>query len=254
MPSTWSSFTRIILFFALPLLLFLWTKTPRLEQLTLYLLALLLLVVVSLWFMKKETTSLRLTKTIVYVSFILTLVGASGWFFSPFFFLLYLTPLYLGFLYTPAVAFAFLAALLLIFSSNLGEIDVAYDVLTLISLLLVIPLVIYLRKKYLIVRQTKKDILILEDESGIKDLDTIGKLLANKVTSLGVNARQPLTYIRQAIMLLREDNLKGAERSKLMERIEKTATQTLDMIRSFEGKASRNVVLHGNEKKKVKKP
>ncbi|MGH9857799.1 MAG: hypothetical protein ACRD4B_08145, partial [Acidobacteriota bacterium] len=151
--------------------------------------------------------------------------------------------------YTPAVAFGFLAALLIIFAFSVGEVDIAFDLMTLLSLLLVVPHVIYLRKKFLILRQTSKDILILEQDSGIKDTNTISKLLANRITNLGVTMRQPLTFIKQATtLLLQSDHLSPAEVVETMQRIRTTATETLEMVRKFEGETSANEVLRNQSR------
>ena len=243
---------KTALFFLLPLLTLAWTSVPAVAPYTLHLGLIALVAAIALSFIKSEKYSLA--KTVLHTIIILLLVGGTGWFLSPFFFLLYLVPIYLGFLFTPAVAFGFLAALLVIFAFSVGEVDVAFDIMTLLSLLLVVPLVIYLRRKYLILRQTTKDILILEDESGIKDADTIGKLLSNRVTNLGVNVRQPLTFIKQAATLLMEGNLTPQEATTHVERIKTTATETLEMIRSFEGQTSANVVLRNKENKTIRKP
>lgn len=231
-----------VIFFLLPLVVFFWTSIGALTGFTIHMALLVLLVAFGMSFYKKA--DLLTLRTAIHGLLLLLIVGATGWFLSPFFFLLYLFPIYLGFLYTPWVAFSFLAALLIIFgSSSIGDVDVAFDTLTLLSLLLAIPLIIYLRKKYLILRQTKKDILILEDESGIKDADTIGRLLANRVTSLGVNVRQPLTFVKQASTLLLEDDLTPEEATQSLKRIQTTATETLEMIRQFETETSANRVL-----------
>ncbi|MEX1997693.1 MAG: hypothetical protein WEA04_03400 [Candidatus Andersenbacteria bacterium] len=248
MSSRIASFIRAIILFLLPLVVLGWTSIPSLSEYSVHLAMVVLLVVIGLSFVKKD--SLQLTKVSLQTLTILLLVGATGWFFSPFFFLLYLVPLYLGFLYNPLVAFAFLAALLVIFSFSVGEIDAAYDIMTLLSLLLVIPLVIYLRKKYLILRQSHKDILILEADSGIKSVDTIAYLLNNRVTNLGVTVRQPLTYIKQAATVLLEEDLNLEEATNYVERIRTTATEALDHVRKFEGDTSANAVLT-NEKKEV---
>jgi signal transduction histidine kinase len=237
-PSTW---LLAVLFFAIPLAAFIWTSVPGLARYTLHLAGVAGLVAIGLSFVRqRDLTTLRAA---LLVTTIVLLVGATLWFLSPFFFLLYLTPLYLGFIFTPTVAFAFLAALLLIFSSSTGEVDIAYDIMVLLSLLLVIPLVIYLRRKYLVIRQTKRDILILEEGSGIKSIDTIARLLSNRITSLGVNVRQPLTFIRQAASMIMEDKVDGGEQSKLLKRIYNTASQALAMIKRFEGDTSANVVI-----------
>lgn len=236
---------KTALFFFLPLLVLVWMSTQAVAPYTLHLGLIVFLAAVSLAFVQQET--LPFTRVVLHSLIILLLVGGTGWFLSPFFFLLYLLPIYLGFLYVPAVAFGFLAALLVIFASSVGEVDIAFDIMTLLSLLLVIPLVMYLRRKYLVLRQTDRDILILEDESRIKDVGTIGKLLSNRVTSLGVNVRQPLTFIKQASELLMEGKLDEKETKESIKRIRTTATETLEMVRSFEGETSANEVLKNRD-------
>lgn len=243
---------RTTLFFLLPLIVLLWTSIPIASPYTLHLGLVAVVIAIGLGFIKKD--SFQFPKVILNTVIILLLVGGTGWFLSPFFFLLYLLPIYLGFLYAPAVAFGFLAALLIIFAFSVGEVDVAFDIMTLLSLLLVIPLVIYLRKKYLILRQTNKDILILEDESGIKDADTIGKLLSNRITNLGVTVRQPLSFIKQASTMLLEDDLTPKEATLQIERIKTTATEALQYVKDFEGKTSANIVLTNKQEKKITQP
>lgn len=234
-----------VLFFALPLLVLVWTSAPVVSSYTLHLGVLAIVAAVSLTFARRGDTSLQLPRVILHTLIILLLVGGTGWFLSPFFFLLYLLPFYLGFLYVPSVAFGFLAAILVIFASSVGEVDIAFDLMTLLSLLLVIPLIIYLRRKYLVLRQSNKEILILENESHIKDAGTISSLLSNRVTSLGVDMRQPLTFIKQAAILLVEGRhmLTQEEADQQIERIRTTAEEALELVRSFEGETSANKVL-----------
>ncbi len=241
---------RTALFFILPLLVLGWTSIKLTAGFSLHFGLLVLLVLVALSFIRRE--GLQTTKSILMTLLVLFLVGGTGWFLSPFFFLLYLVPIYLGVLYNAAVSFGFLAALLVIFSSSVGEVDVSYDIMTLLSLLLVIPLVIYLRKRYLILRQTDKDILILQDDTGIKDTNTITRLLSNRITNLGVTVRQPLTFIRQAATVLLEEDLTEKEATTFIQRIRTTSTETLEHVRKFEGDTSANEVLtnkpHGHVK------
>lgn len=234
---------RAGLFFFLPLLTLGWTSLPGASRYTLHLALIVLIVAITAIFVKGPSPRLQLTKTVIHTLLILLLVGGTGWFLSPFFFLLYLLPIYLGFLYAPAVAFGFLAALLIIFAFSIGEVDLAFDLMTLLSLLLAVPLIIYLRKKFLVLRQTARDILILENESGIKDANTISRLLANRVTSLGVNMRQPLTFIKQAATLLLQEDIDPKEATKQLRRIRTTALEALEQVRSFEDETSANLVL-----------
>jgi hypothetical protein len=254
-PSRAMNVYRTVAFFLLPLLVFVWTSIQVLAPYTLGLGVVALLIAIAMSFVKSER--FQLSKTIIHGLVILLLVGGTGWFLSPFFFLLYLMPMYLGFLYVPAVSFGFLAALLLVFTSSLGEVDLAFDIMTLLSLLIAIPLIIYLRKKYLVLRQSTKDILILQDDSGIKDADTITKLLSNRVTNLGVTVRQPLTFIKQAATLLLDHDLSAHEAATYIKRIKTTAAETLDHVRKFEGDTSSNEVLvnpQARETKTVSEP
>ena len=249
-----------MIFFMLPLLALAWTSMPVVSTYTLHIALLFVLLAIALRLTSfAQGKPFDIVNTIVHTLTILFLVGGTGWFLSPFFFLLYLVPIYLGFLYTPSVAFGFLGALLIIFSSSVGEVDISFDIFTLLSLLLVIPLLIYLRKKYLILQQTTKDILILQDESGIKDTDTIASLLSNRVTKLGVDVRQPLSYIRQAATMLLEEDVSPKEATQYIKRIKTTATETLDYIRGFEGDTSvnevlKNSVIQTKQLKTIKKP
>jgi len=258
--------TKTILFFFLPLITFAISSIQVLSAYTLHMALVFFMLSIGLSFLKNE--KLALLKTSVNSIVILLLVGGTAWFLSPFFFLLYLLPIYLGFLYVPSVAFGFLSALLIIFASSVGDVNIAFDIMTLLSLLLVIPLVIYLRKKFLILKQTDKDILILQDESAIKDTDTIAALLANRITNLGVTIRQPLSFIKQAATVLIEEDLSPKEATEYLKRIRSTATESLEDIRDFEGDTSANEVLKnsvivepeisdfagGKELKKIKKP
>lgn len=257
MPSL-QTISKTSLFFFLPLLALGMSSIPVLTQYTLHIALVFLMIAIALSFAKNQ--KLNLLKTTINSLTILMLVGGTGWFLSPFFFLLYLLPIYLGFLYVPSVAFGFLSALLIIFAFSVGEVEVSFDIMTLLSLLLVIPLVIYLRKKYLILKQTDKDILILQEDSGIKDTDTIAVLLSNRITNLGVTVRQPLSFIKQAATVLLEEDLSPKEATQYLKRIKVTAEESLKDIRDFEGETSANEVLKNpdgtdkEESKTIKKP
>ncbi len=243
---------KTILFFFLPLFALAISSIPVLTRYTIHIALLCFIIAIALSFVK--VAKLALLKTTLNSLIILLLVGGTGWFLSPFFFLLYLLPMYLGFLYVPSVAFGFLSALLVIFAFSVGEVETSFDIMTLLSLLLVIPLVIYLRKKYLILRQTDKDILILEEDSGIKDTDTIASLLSNRITNLGVTIRQPLSFIKQAATVLLEEDLSPKEATEYLKRIRTTAAESLEEIRDFEGDTSANEVLKNPNADEVSVP
>lgn len=102
-------------------------------------------------FLKKKGLSRLADKRFVYLltTVILLIVASTGWFFSPFFFALYLWAIFLSLLFSPIISLAFTGTLILLFSFNIGEVDIAYNLLVVLSLLTTIPLSFYLRKEYL---------------------------------------------------------------------------------------------------------
>ena len=253
MKFSFESFAKATLFFLLPLVVLAWTSIPVLSSLTLHMALVLLLTVIGLQFIRKE--NLVLIKIALQVTTILFLVGATGWFFSPFFFLLYLVPLYLGFLYTPIVAFSFLTALLVIFSSSVGEVDIAYDIMTLVSLLLVIPLVIFLRRRYLSLRQASKDILILEKHGRHSGDSALEHVLQNRVNEIGTLLRQPVTYLKQGLMLFQEGKLTQEEMKDVNSRMFKAADELFTLIKEFERGATRHsLIAKSKPEKTIKQP
>ncbi len=257
---TWfnKEFGYSVLFFLLPLLVFAWTSIPLLAPYTLFLSLVFLLVAIGVGLATQGNMGPRMmsVRSVLMVMTVLLVVGATNWFFSPFFFLLYLVPLYLGFVRSTMVSFSFLVALLLMFSASVGEVDITYDFLILLSLLSVVPLVIFLRKRYLVIRQSKKDILILEKSPGGRRVDTISHLLSNRVTNLGVTIRQPITYIKQTAGLILEAETDSEEITKYVKRIRMAAVEAIELVKSFEDDTSANVVLRTKKKqeKKIKAP
>ena len=111
---------------------------------------------------------------------ILLLVAATGWFFSPFFFTLYLLALVLAFEFEPAVGIGFIAVLVGLFSLNVGEVDVAYDFLVILSLIAFIPLTVYLRREFLKLKEAEKEILVLRKTSSTPPAGIVEDILLNK--------------------------------------------------------------------------
>lgn len=234
------------LYFALPLVVFVFTSIPGINRLTPVTTLVLLGILIVLRFVPTVPRDVRIT---LWTLVVLGLVGSSGWFFSPFFFALYLTAIALGFLYTPSAAIAFTLALIVTFAASIGEVDATADFLTLLSLLSVIPITIVLRKSYLLVQQEKKGILILEAEergSGITSLDTI---LGNAVNRIGIMLRQPLTYLRQGLALLEEGKLTDKEYPEVVRRMRSGTDDLFTLLKEFESGVTKNVLLGRGERK-----
>src|SRR3989338_6872360 len=179
--------------------------------------------------------------TYMGIVMIMLLVATTGWFVSPFFFLLYLLATALSFMFTPAVSIAFVVTLITLFSLSIGEIDLAYDFLVVLSFLTVIPLSYFLRKRYLQLKQSEKQILVLKEE--YKEAQTkVESLLANVINKFAVEMRQPLSDIK-----LIAHHISGAKSveaaQKDSEKIKALIEEALESLNDFEAKATGNKLL-----------
>jgi hypothetical protein len=178
---------------------FVLTNNPltKLFRLQLTLVSLLALLFYTYLFKRRgETMRKASTFLLLLTTFILFLIASTGWFFSPFFFSLYLLAILLAFVWSPLVSFGFIATLVGLFSLNIGDVDLVYDFLVVISLLTVIPLGSYLRREYLHLEEEKKKILVLEQERE-QYLSKIDELLANRMHEFVAWLREPVNNIRQ---------------------------------------------------------
>ena len=146
---------------AMTIAIYLLTKLPAISLFKLQLTALSLLVLaVYSYFLKRKKLTHLTNDTFVYllIAFVLFLVASTGWFFSPFFFFLYLLAIFLAFIFSAKMSIIFVVVLATLFSFNIGEVDLAYDLIVVLSFLTTIPLSLYLRKNYLKLRgkTTKK--------------------------------------------------------------------------------------------------
>lgn len=238
-------FGPVVIYTILPIVLYAFTSLPAINKLTpiIALVALAALIVVR--FVPSKTASASVT---LWVILVLSLVGATGWFYSPFFFALYLMAIGLGFLYTPGVAIGFTLALIVMFATSVGEVNPLNDFLTLASLLSVIPITIFLRKSFLLVQQEKKGILILENTSNKSGITSLEAILENKVNLIGVTLRQPITYLKQGLAMLAENNLSEKEFTETLTRMRKASEELATLVKEFERGTTNNKFLSGGTK------
>lgn len=167
---------------------------------------------------------------------VLFLIASTGWFFSPFFFTLYLWPIFLAFIFSPVVSLSFIITLILLFSFNIGEVDLAYDFMIVLSLLLTIPLSLYLRKEYLRLKETEKEILVLRKQKE-NFTSAIEDVLANKISNLAVNLRQPINDIKQLTFAMKDargrEKLEQDRKEMLV-----SAEEALRVLKEFEEQAT----------------
>jgi len=182
------------------------------------------------------------------VIFGLFLVGATNWFFSPFFFVLYLLTIGITFVFTPAAGLGFAISLVLLFVFNVGEVDVAYDSLVLLSLLGTFPVAMFLRREYLKLQENQKIILILEKQAK-EAQTTVEKLLANVVTYTSAELRAPLVNIKNHAHLLLSNKKLPAEKTDIyLHRIYESSLTALGDINRFDEESTGKVIQRGQHK------
>ena len=169
-------------------------------------------------------------------------VGVTGWFFSPFFYILYLVAIVLAFMYSPFVTFAFTITLLGLFAPNIGSIDTTIDIITMLSLFSVVPLTYFLQKEYLRLKENEKKVLILDDEKRILK-NKVDEVLLNKVIKFSAQLRQPVNDMRQ-LALVAQRHKDPSKVSKAFHQIIKLGEESLNRIEEFEEKVTGINLVH----------
>ncbi len=240
-------------YFILPFIFAVLTSIKVLENILLLLPLVLFAVLMVTWFLPRKNIKLSV---LLWVLLALSLVGSTGWFFSPFFFTLYLIAIALGFIYRTSVSISFTLALVILFSFSLTGERANYDFLILLSLLSVIPITVALRRSFLLVQQEKKGILILESDKRGSNVTSLEEILNNKVNTIGVLLRQPITYLKQGLTLLNSGKLSKSEAEEILPRMEKSADELFTLVKEFETNFTKNSFLKRNNssKKSIKLP
>ena len=237
------SYTRFgpsITYFLLPIAAFVFSSVPGVNRLLPVLALVLFGLLVILRFLPRVSSPWKIA---LWVLLVLSLVGSTGWFYSPFFFALYLLGIGLGFLYTPITAVSFTVSLIILFAFSVGEVNPTYDFLTLLSLLSVIPITIVLRQSFLLVQQAKKGILILETDEKTSGITSLDAILRNRINQIGVLLRQPLTYVKQGLALLEEGKLADRELPEVLQRMRRSIDALFTLVKEFESSTTKNVLL-----------
>ncbi len=180
-----------------------------------------------------------------FVGAILLWVGNTGWFLSPFFYLLYLVAISLGFLFSNSVTLSFVLVLIAILLPQMGTVNTKIDFISIVSLLLIIPLTYFLRREYLVRVEKDKKILILE--KGHKAIETkVEEILANRVTKLGAELREPINDIRQLALYAKKNK---EYNRKEFEAIISSSEKALSQLKSFEENTTGRILVKTPAKK-----
>lgn len=220
-----------ILIWLLAPIIFLITRNPITGpwRILLALLSLLWLIV-DVFFLSKNNEKRKLFDIGMFGLF---LVGATNWFYSPFFFVLYLLTIGITFVFSPAGGLGFAISLVLLFAFNIGEVDVAYDSLVLLSLIATFPVAMFLRKEYLKLQESAKKILVLEGKA--KEANTtVESLLSNVVTNTSAELRQPLINIKNYSHVLLSKRFGVGKVELYTKRIYESALTALKEINKFD--------------------
>lgn len=183
-----------------------------------------------------------------FATAILLWVGNTGWAFSPFFYLLYILGLALGFLFNTSAAFSFVIVLVAVLLPQIGNINTHFDYVTVLSLFLIVPLSYFLSHAFLKVKEKEKKILILEHEK--KNFqDTVEELLNNKVIKFAADLREPVNDVRQLALYVpkkQTEETLAENRKKIVASSEKA----LALIAEFEEDTTGRKLLKSPGKKK----
>ncbi|MDO8497463.1 MAG: hypothetical protein Q7S61_02860 [bacterium] len=178
---------------ALVLAVYIFTVHPFTKSYSFHILVFFLIFFIgSVIFWKKNTSRIVFSG----IGFVIFAIGITGWFFSPFFSWLYIIAIALTFLYSRRVSIFFVAMLIGLLLPNVGSIDVGLDILTLLSLVFIVPLSFFLHKEYLHLKEKENKILILKEEQK-KFRTLVHEVLSNKITKFAVDLREPLNDIKQ---------------------------------------------------------
>jgi len=236
-----SYFVPIIITF-LTLVVFFLSKNPFSRQYSLQMTLVALIVLGVYRFIEsRKSDSFRngvISQPLAYLLtiFILFLIAATGWFFSPFFFLFYFLALGLAFVFGTVTSSAFVITLALLFSFNIGEIDIGYDFMVILSVLSIIPLGIYLKREYLNLKEASKAIMVIEKEKQ-KNLDSIETLLSNKVNNFSAVVREPVNDIKQFSYMLQQKTT-PEEAREYSSKIDQSLEKIFHMLNQFEADAT----------------
>lgn len=181
------------------ILVYVFTTHPFLAQFRFQILYVFLFALILTTFLVERTKTLsRNIKviTLLLTSFVLSAVGATGWFQSPFAFTLYFLVVMIAFVYPPGVALTLVVMLFMFVLITLPHGDPTNNFLTVLSLLTIIPVTFYLREQFLRLKEAEKSILMLKKRTGPFS-DEIDEMLSNIMTRFAAKLRGKLTTIKQ---------------------------------------------------------
>jgi len=163
----------------------------------------------------------------------LLVVAITGWFTSPFVFLVYLLVITSYFVLSPLATFGMAVTLVVVYLLRVQHLPVMGDYLTLISLVLTWPIAYYLKHEYLKIGSAENGILILENSQPSQP-GILPKVLANRVTNFSTLLRQPIVNIKNYTHVAGNHSLDPETRLAYLQKIFDSATVALRELTKFE--------------------
>ena len=110
--------------------------------------------------------------------------------------------------------------------------NVNYEaMLTLFSLILIMPLSSFLQKKYLHLKESEKKILVIREEIE-EDENKLKEVLGNKITKESVEVKEPISDINQISLYFQKSSKKPTKKD--WAKISTLAQKALSIIDKFE--------------------
>jgi len=181
----------------------------------------------------KKAEDVLVRKLIDITIFVLFVIASTGWFKSPFFFVVYLLSIIIAFVYSNIAGLGFIVSLITIFLISLERINPASDSMILASLILAFPTAIILRNKYIKFQEEQKRILVVENERK-NHKNSTGELHENPLILFAISLRTQINDIKQLAYELKE--VSGQEAEKDRSRIIASCEEALRILKRFEQK------------------
>lgn len=196
-----------------------WTSNPALSLYNLQLIAIFVIFYFLSHFLAKSAPLTSTIDAIIFTIVILLLITSTGGLSSPLFFLIYFLLFAVSLLFEPTITLTLTAALVVFFLKAVFSLT---GFIQLFSIILILPLAIFVGRQYLKVLEAKEEIKILEKTITTDETDSLIWLSLNLKNSL------------LQIIHLTSDLLTGLGQLTLTqkEKLEKIHTLAKDLLKS----------------------
>ncbi|MBI4137472.1 hypothetical protein HY469_05415 [Candidatus Roizmanbacteria bacterium] len=180
--------------------------------------------------------------TLLLTGTIISLVASTGWFESPFSFMLYFLIVVLSIFFPPYASMVFVSTLLGIAAIANNDENLSHIFLTLLSLLACVPISLYIRTIYLDYKQSQKEILILKKRFHKHYYNHAQEILDNAIDHFATDLRGEIGIIKQLSYELSHEH-DHARLNAELERLDESVARALRAISYFEEETTGNKMI-----------